>query len=122
MLISSLVDSKQARRKSVRYLTVVVYGMPIGPESKRSQIVASSNGATISVKQLSRYIAIIDNITDLIVNKKWVARLNDVKAGELENLRTSNFQFDYEQTGFSNHCFTPQMKGSTHCKDHLLHI
>jgi predicted component of type VI protein secretion system len=67
-------------------------------------------GVTISVKQLSRFIATIDYITDLFVKKKWLARLNGVKAGGLENLRTSNFQFDYQQTGFSNHCFTPQMK------------
>jgi hypothetical protein len=72
------------------------FTIPIGPKSKRSQIVASLNGMTISVTQLSRFVAIIDDISDLFDKKKWAARLNGVKAGELENLRTSNFQFDYK--------------------------
>jgi hypothetical protein len=38
---------------------------------------------------------------------------------EVQNFRGTNFQCDYQQTGFQNACFTQQRKVAPHGKEHL---
>ena len=54
---------------------------------------------------------------------KWEAWLNDVKFEKSQKCQTSNFQCDYQWTGFSSDCVAAmQMRGAPHGKEHLIHL
>jgi hypothetical protein len=41
---------------------------------------------------------------------------------EVQNFRGTNFQCDYQHTGFQNACFTQQRKVAPHGKEHLFPV